>query len=106
MRLTQFNDPLSPGPTPPPSFTVPDPPPKAPPGLDWFGDFVVAAMKYFGIISVVVGFAICAIMMALGRRNRSDWAAQGMLGIPYVIGAILILVGTGGIVGGLLTAAR
>ncbi|MDS0140558.1 MULTISPECIES: hypothetical protein [unclassified Amycolatopsis] len=73
--------------------------------MEWFGDFVISAMKYAGIVSVFVGFLICAIMMALGRRNRSEMAAQGMLGVPYVIGAILMIVGAAGIIGGLLAAA-
>ncbi|MEQ0560718.1 hypothetical protein ABJI51_16650 [Amycolatopsis sp. NEAU-NG30] len=107
MRLTQFDDPFSPDPTTTQSpFSVPDPPPKAPPGLEAFGDFVVSSLKYFGIIAIVAGFALIAIMMALGRRNRSEWAAQGVLGLPYVIGAVLIVVGAGGIVQGLLTGWR
>ncbi|MBE1580487.1 hypothetical protein ACFORH_38920 [Amycolatopsis roodepoortensis] len=91
--------PRQPKPTPP--FDL-DPPPSMPPGLENFGSDVVSWVKGLGILSVIVGLAICGIMMALGRRNRSEMAAQGAIGIPWVIGAALIITGAAAIVRGLM----
>ncbi|WP_026317055.1 hypothetical protein [Actinokineospora enzanensis] len=85
-----------------PGYNVPDPPPAPPPGLENFGNSIVSWMKWGGMLAIFVGLIMCAIMMAVGRRNRSEMAAQGMIGVPWVIAGALIIAGGAGIVTGLL----
>ena len=81
---------------------VPNGPAQAPPGLETFGNEIVGWTKWVGIIACVVGLMVCGVQMALGRRNRSEMAAQGAIGIPWVGAGIVIIGGAAAIVGGLL----
>jgi hypothetical protein len=65
---------------------APTPAPVAPPGLDALGNTFIAWMKWILVVSGVGGFMVCGIMMAVGRRNRSSFAADGAAGIPWVLG--------------------
>jgi hypothetical protein len=60
----------------------PNPAPAAPPGLESLGSTFLAWTKWILIICGVGGLMICGIMMAVGRRNRSSFAADGAAGIP------------------------
>jgi len=65
---------------------VPMPDPLEPPGIgplftEWGG-----YIRWACGIGMVIGFLICAIQMMLGRAGRSQTAANGISGIPYVIG--------------------
>ncbi|MEK8106571.1 hypothetical protein NKG94_17435 [Micromonospora sp. M12] len=40
-------------------------------------------MKWILIVAGVGGLLVCGIMMAVGRRNRSAFAADGAAGIPW-----------------------
>lgn len=81
---------------------VPNGPAVAPPGLENFGNQIVGWAKWVGIIACVVGLMVCGVQMAIGRRNRSEMAAQGAIGIPWVGAGIVIIGGAAAIVGGLL----
>jgi hypothetical protein len=59
-------------------------------------------LKWVGIIAGVVGLGICAIMMILGRRNRSNMAVDGASGIPWVLGGLSLISLASGLVGAVL----
>lgn len=68
----------------------PTPPPTPPPGLDALGNTFIGWMKWTLIICGVAGLLACGIMMAVGRRNRSSFAADGAAGIPWVLGGLTL----------------
>lgn len=45
---------------------------------------------WFAIGSGVFGFFWCGVSMTLGRRNRSNLAAEGAAGIPWVLGGLSV----------------
>ena len=67
---------------------VPDPAPDAPPGLDQKMETLLAWGKWGVLICGVAGLFICAGQMAIGRKNRSTFAADGATGIPWVLGGL------------------
>lgn len=77
----------------------PNPAPQAPPGLDTAANTFIAWLKWGGLVSGVVGLTICGIMMAVGRRNRSNLSADGASGIPWVLGGLSLIAFAAGIVG-------
>jgi len=60
-------------------------------------------LKWVGLVSGVVGLGMCAIMMILGRRNRSNMAVDGASGIPWVLGGLSLMTLSAGLVGAVLT---
>jgi hypothetical protein len=85
------------------AVTVPNPAPVAPPGLNGPANLLLGWLKWVGIIAGVVGFGTCAIMMILGRRNRSNMAVDGATGIPWVLGGLSLMTLASGLVGAVLT---
>jgi hypothetical protein len=79
---------LAADPTPPPGNL--NPAPVAPPGLDSFGTTIIAWAKWILRICGIVGLVVCGIMMAVGRRQRSAFAADGAAGIPWVLGGLTV----------------
>lgn len=78
-------------PTPAPSGGVDlDPNPVAPPGLATLGTTFISWAKWILRICGVVGLIVCGIMMAVGRRQRSAFAADGAAGIPWVLGGLTL----------------
>lgn len=69
---------------------APTPPPAAPPGLDTLGNTFIGWMKWILILCGVAGLLACGIMMTVGRRNRSSFAADGAAGIPWVLGGLTL----------------
>ena len=67
---------------------VPDPPPAPPPGLDAKMNTLLSWGKWGVLICSVAGLFICAGQMAIGRKNRSTFAADGATGIPWVLGGL------------------
>ena len=55
-----------------------------------------------GIIAGIVGFGACAIMMIMGRRNRSNMAVDGASGIPWVLGGLSLMSLSSGLVGAVM----
>ena len=47
-------------------------------------------MKWILILCGVAGLLACGIMMTVGRRNRSSFAADGAAGIPWVLGGLTL----------------
>jgi hypothetical protein len=69
---------------------VPTPAPIAPPGLENLGNTFIGWLKWILVISGVAGLMICGLMMTIGRRNRSAMAADGAVGIPWVLAGLTV----------------
>ena len=69
-------------------LAAPTPAPVPPPGLESAGNMFIGWMKWILIVAGVGGLLICGIMMAVGRRNRSAFAADGAAGIPWVLAGL------------------
>lgn len=68
---------------------VPNPAPAAPtPQLAADMSTIIAWGKWMVMIAGVIGLLICGGQMAIGRRNRHSFAADGAAGIPWVLGGI------------------
>lgn len=78
----------------------PTPAPSAPPGMEAVGNMFISWTKWILIVAGVGGLLICGIMMAVGRRNRSAFAADGAAGIPWVLAGL-----TCGAIGALVVGA-
>jgi len=42
------------------------------------------------LLPAALSAMVCGIMMAVGRRNRSSFAADGAAGIPWVLGGLTL----------------
>lgn len=72
------------------SGAVPDPAPIAPPGFaDLAGD-LLGWLKWGVLVAGVLGILICALMLIIGRRNRSATAYEGLVGSAWVIGGLAL----------------
>ena len=78
---------------------VPNPAPKAPPGLTGPINTLLAWWKWGALVAGVFGLIGCGAMMAIGRRNRSNLAADGATGIPWVLAGLTLIALSSGIVG-------
>ncbi|MBO2447149.1 hypothetical protein J4573_08630 [Actinomadura barringtoniae] len=85
--------------TPSPGVQVPDPPPAAPPGLDKKMELLLSWGKYAVMICGLAGLFLCAGQMAIGRKNRSTFAADGATGVPWVLGGLSLAVTAASVVG-------
>ena len=79
--------------------SVPNPAPAAPPGLSNTVNTLLAWWKWLAMIAGVFGLVGCGAMMAIGRRNRSNLAADGATGIPWVLAGLTLIALSSGIVG-------
>jgi hypothetical protein len=66
-------------------------------------DQLLGWLKWVGLVAGMVGLGMCAIMMILGRRNRSNMAVDGATGIPWVLGGLSLMSLASGLVGAVLT---
>jgi hypothetical protein len=78
---------------------VPNPAPQAPPGLSGTVNTLLAWWKWGALVAGVFGLVGCGAMMAIGRRNRSNLAADGATGIPWVLAGLTLIALSSGIVG-------
>jgi hypothetical protein len=78
---------------------VPNPAPVAPPGLAGRVSTLLAWWKWGALIAGLFGLIGCGAMMAIGRRNRSNLAADGATGIPWVLAGLTLIALSSGIVG-------
>ena len=78
---------------------IPNPGPIAPPGMAGPANMLLGWLKWVGIVAGLIGFGMCAIMMILGRRNRSNLAVDGATGIPWVLGGLSLITLASGLVG-------
>ena len=72
------------------------------PGLEGTASMFLGWMKWIGIIAGIGGLAACGIMMAVGRRNRSAFAADGASGIPWVLAGLSLIAFAPAVVDALL----
>jgi len=56
---------------------VPDPGPTAPPGFEELAGNLLGWLKWGVLVAGVLGILICALMLIIGRRNRSATALRG-----------------------------
>ncbi|WP_300011122.1 hypothetical protein [Pseudonocardia sp.] len=70
--------------------SVPNPPPVAPPGLGELAGELLGWLKWGVIVAGVLGIFICALMLIIGRRNRSATAYEGLVGSAWVIGGLAL----------------
>ena len=77
---------------------MPNPAPAAPPGLSNTVNTLLAWWKWLAMIAGVFGLVGCGAMMAIGRRNRSNLAADGATGIPWVLAGLTLIALSSGIV--------
>ena len=72
----------------PGSVKAPNPAPSAPPGLEEQVSTLIAWGKWGVLVCGVAGLLICGGQMAIGRKNRSSFTADGATGIPWVLGGL------------------
>ena len=77
---------------------VPNPAPVPVPGLAGPVNTIIGWGKWLVMILGVVGLLICGGQMAIGRRNRHSFAADGAAGIPWVLGGISLATIAAGVV--------
>ena len=70
--------------------TVPNPGPTAPPGFAALAGELLGWLKWGVLVSGVLGILICALMLIIGRRNRSATAYEGLVGSAWVIGGLAL----------------
>lgn len=73
-----------------PPAGVPTNGPEPIPGLDSLAGSFIGWIKWILVLAGVAGLMVCGIMMAVGRRNRSSFAADGAAGIPWVLGGLTL----------------
>ncbi len=77
---------------------IPNPAPQPPPGLARRVNTLLAWWKWGSLVGGVFGLIGCGAMMAIGRRNRSNLAADGATGIPWVLAGLTLIALSSGIV--------
>ena len=68
----------------------PNPGPAVPPGLGAFADQIIGWMKWGVLVAGVLGILVCAVMIILGRRNRSATAYEGLVGSAWILGGLAL----------------
>lgn len=68
----------------------PDPEATVPPGLEEFADQILGWLKWGVLFSGVLGILICAVMIIVGRRNRSATAYEGLVGSAWILGGLAL----------------
>ena len=66
----------------------PDPSPAPPPGLTPITNLLLSWMKWGVVVVGVVGLLTCAMMIIIGRRNRSATAYEGLVGSAWVLAGL------------------
>jgi hypothetical protein len=70
---------------------VPNPAPIPVPGLGPKLNTIIGWGKWVMIFLGIIGLIICGGQMAIGRRNRHSFAADGAAGIPWVLGGLTLV---------------
>ena len=71
-----------------PLAAPPDPPPTPPPGLDELASQLLGWLKWGVLFAGLIGILVCALMLIIGRRNRSATAYEGLVGSAWVLGGL------------------
>ena len=66
------------------------PTPQAPPGIDGFATQVLGWIAWATGFCAVGSLMYVGIMMMVGRRNRSQMAADGLAGLPWIIAGLIV----------------
>jgi hypothetical protein len=82
-----------------PAVNVLNPPPQAPPELEGKMNTLLGWGKWGVMVCGIAGLFICAGQMAIGRKNRSTFAADGATGVPWVLGGLSLVATASAIVG-------
>lgn len=69
---------------------APNPPPAPPPGLDELGNQILGWLKWGVVFAGVLGILVCAVMIIIGRRNRSATAYEGLVGSAWILGGLAL----------------
>jgi hypothetical protein len=77
---------------------VPNPAPAPVPGLAGPVNTIIGWGKWLVMSLGVIGLLICGGQMAIGRRNRHSFAADGAAGIPWVLGGLSLATIAAGVV--------
>lgn len=64
---------------------------QAPPGLGDVATLILSYTKWIAGTLGVIGVIVIAIMMMIGRRNRSQMAADGLSALPWIVGGFLLI---------------
>jgi hypothetical protein len=78
---------------------VPDPGPKAPPGLENFTNEILGWLKWACGVASVVGLLAVALMMGVGVRGRSTAAKDALSHAPWVFGATALTGSAAALIG-------
>jgi hypothetical protein len=72
------------------AYELPNQDVKAPP---FMGNvtMLVGWLKWGALIAGVIGLIVCAVMMMIGRRGRSQTAVEGASGIPWVLAGLTLV---------------
>ncbi|MDN5749511.1 MAG: hypothetical protein L0H64_13520 [Pseudonocardia sp.] len=68
----------------------PNPDATVPPGLGDFADQILGWLKWGVLFSGVLGILVCAVMIIIGRRNRSATAYEGLVGSAWILGGLAL----------------
>ena len=79
-------------------LAVTDPGPLEPPGLGGPISDMLGWLKWIALAAAVGGLIVAGIMMAVGRRNRNQWAAEGAISLPWVVGGLFTIASAATIV--------
>ncbi len=63
----------------------------SPPGLGPVFEAVLSWTKWIAGAAGLGGIFVIAIMMMIGRRNRSQLAADGMSALPWIVGGFILI---------------
>jgi hypothetical protein len=77
---------------------VPNPAPKAPPGLTAQASLALSWLKGLGVVFAVGALIFCGIKVMVGRHGRSNTGAEGVTGIGWVIAGLTVIAVSAGIV--------
>ncbi|MFC4945837.1 hypothetical protein [Pseudonocardia sp. GCM10023141] len=67
-----------------------DPPPAAPPGLESLANQLLGWLKWGVLVAGVLGILVCAVMIIIGRRNRSATAYEGLVGSAWILAGLAL----------------
>lgn len=69
-----------------------NPAPKAPDEVTKQWNTLMSLAKWCAFAAGALGLLVAGTMMSMGRRFRSSTAADGAMGVPWVIGGLSVVV--------------
>jgi hypothetical protein len=72
-------------------ITTYDPNPEPPPFFEGKVELILNYLAWGAGLAAVGSIIWIAVMMMVGRRNRSQMAADGMAGLPWVAGGLILV---------------